>query len=116
MTTATDVCETTELDLDDLASAEDFLDYFGVNYDPAVVQVNRLHILQRFHNYLARRAVDGGVGESSCEEYRRCLLQAYSDFVVSDAMTEKVFRVHKRAAGIATIPVSAIGRTGRARG
>ncbi|HEX6735548.1 MAG TPA: nitrogenase-stabilizing/protective protein NifW, partial [Azonexus sp.] len=38
--------------MEDLVSAEDFLDYFAVPYEPSVVQVNRLHILQRFHDYL----------------------------------------------------------------
>ena len=40
--------------MEELVSAEDFLDYFAVPYDPAVVHVNRLHILQRFHDYLAK--------------------------------------------------------------
>jgi hypothetical protein len=40
--------------LEDLSSAEDILDYFGITYDPAVVHVNRLHILQRFHDYIAK--------------------------------------------------------------
>ena len=35
-----------ELDLQELSSAEDFLEYFGIAYDPSVVQVNRLHILK----------------------------------------------------------------------
>ena len=43
--------------MEDLVSAEDFLDYFAVPYDPAVVHVNRLHILQRFHDYLAKQAI-----------------------------------------------------------
>ena len=42
--------------LADLESAEDFLDHFGIAYDARVVQVNRLHILQRFHDYLAEAA------------------------------------------------------------
>jgi hypothetical protein len=37
--------------MEDLVSAEDFLDYFEVPYVPSVVHVNRLHILQRFHDY-----------------------------------------------------------------
>jgi nitrogenase-stabilizing/protective protein len=41
-----------ESDLKELSSAEDFLDYFGISYDLRIVQVNRLHILQRFHDYL----------------------------------------------------------------
>jgi hypothetical protein len=43
-----------DLDLEELSSAEDFLDYFGIDYDPTVVHVNRLHILQRFHDYLGQ--------------------------------------------------------------
>lgn len=98
--------------LDALESAEDFLEYFDVAYDPAVLQVCRLHILQRFHDYLARFPTPA---EVTHEQYRHCLAQAYEDFVHSDAMTEKVFRVLKRASGITTIPVSAIGRTTRVR-
>jgi nitrogenase-stabilizing/protective protein len=40
--------------MEELVSAEDFLNYFGIEYDPSVVHVNRLHILQRYHNYLGR--------------------------------------------------------------
>lgn len=114
MTAAIDP-EAEVIDLDDLESAEDFLEYFDVAYDTAVVHVNRLHILRRFHDYLARLEANGGTAGLSREDYRQCLLKAYSDFVLSDAMTEKVFRVLKRASGITTIPLSAIGRTARAR-
>lgn len=91
----------------ELESAEEFLDFFDVAYDPAVVHVNRLHILQRFHDYLGK-CPDPRV--PSHAEYRTSLALAYDDFVRSDAMTEKVFRVLKRASGITTIPLSAIGR------
>mgnify|MGYP001258229016 CR=1 FL=1 len=37
-----------------LSSAEDFLLFFGVPFEARVVQVNRLHILKRFHQYLHR--------------------------------------------------------------
>lgn len=85
--------------------AEDFLDHFSVAHERAIVQVNRLHILQRFHDYIAGRAMPG-----SFDDYRALLERAYADFVKSDAQTEKVFRVFRRAAGIATIPPTAIGR------
>ena len=81
------------LDLEELSSAEDFLDYFGIEYEPAVVHVNRLHILQRFHDYLA------GVEEMPADAAKRralhadLLARAYQDFLTSDAATEKVFRV-----------------------
>ena len=81
-----------DLELEELSSAEDFLDYFGVAYDPAVVQVNRLHILQRFHDYLEE--IDEPLDAANRRELYRGLLQsAYRDFVVSDARSEKVFRV-----------------------
>ena len=92
-------------ELAELESAEDFLDYFGIAYEPRVVQVNRLHILQRCHDYLGGRA---GVADAAA--YRVCLARAYADFLHSDALTEKVFGVFKRAAGIATVPLAAIGR------
>jgi nitrogenase-stabilizing/protective protein len=96
-----------ESDLAELESAEDFLDYFDVADDPKVVHVNRLHILQRFHDYLGKHRV---TGTPTRTEYRDSLAQSYDDFEHSDAMTEKVFRVLKRASGITTIPLSAIGR------
>jgi len=80
--------------IDELVSAEDFLDYFEVPYDPAVVQVNRLHILQRFHDYLARQAPNLPPEEGAQRGiYRLWLERAYLDFVHSDSLTEKVFAV-----------------------
>lgn len=85
-----------ELDLEELSSAEDFLEYFQIAFDPSVVQVNRLHILQRFHDYLAA----SGSGSNDAMEIRRVykvlLTRAYNDFVTSDARTEKVFKVFRR--------------------
>lgn len=78
--------------LEDLVSAEDFLDYFGIEYERSVVQVNRLHILQRFHNYLAKTALPDDETASRAV-HAKLLQQAYQDFVKSDALTEKVFKV-----------------------
>jgi nitrogenase-stabilizing/protective protein len=84
-----------ELDMDELSSAEDFLEYFQVPYDTRVVHVNRLHILQRFHDYLDR--LDGMPGDEDAQRsvYTEWLARAYADFVDSDAQTEKVFRVFR---------------------
>ncbi|MCX8017285.1 MAG: nitrogenase-stabilizing/protective protein NifW [Rhodocyclaceae bacterium] len=97
--------------LDDLAqleSAEDFLDYFAIDYRPTVVQVNRLHILKRFHDYLEGHRQR--VGEPDQAVYRSLLARAYEDFVHSDAYTEKVMRVHQKAAGLAHVSVGSIQR------
>jgi nitrogenase-stabilizing/protective protein len=84
-----------DLDLDELSSAEDFLEYFGIPFDAAVVHVNRLHILQRFHDYIGK--VDDMPEDDAGRQavYTRLLQQAYDDFVSSDAITEKVFKVFK---------------------
>ena len=81
------------LDLDGLESAEDFLDYFDIAYDPFVVHVNRLHILQRFHDYLAGVDEIPADAAESWALHADLLAGAYQDFVTSDARTEKVFRV-----------------------
>jgi len=94
-------------DLEELSSAEDFLDYFRITYDPKVVQVNRLHILQRFHDYLGEvdELPDGPAARWTLHADR--LAAAYHDFVVSDARTEKVFRVfHLHEPKTANIPLS----------
>jgi len=94
-----------EVDLEDLSSAEDFLNYFDVPYEPSVVHVNRLHILQRFHDYLAKQEA-GKAPEY--EAYRKWLVLAYEDFVKSNPLTERVFSVLQKADGSAFMPAGDI--------
>jgi nitrogenase-stabilizing/protective protein len=83
-----------EEELEELESAEDFLQYFQLDYDPSVVHVNRLHILQRFHDYLQKAAAEMPEHEAAKRAvYSKLLWRAYQDFVESDAQTEKVFKV-----------------------
>jgi nitrogenase-stabilizing/protective protein len=85
--------------LEDLVSAEDFLDYFEIPYEPSVVHVNRLHILQRFHDYLSRHTPNMPPEEDKQRGiYRLWLERAYQDFVTSDSLTEKVFAVFQNVA------------------
>lgn len=79
--------------LEDLSAAEEFLEYFGIEYDARTVQVNRLHILQRFHDYIAKAGCMPQDDAQRRTAYARHLQQAYDDFVQSDALTEKVFKV-----------------------
>ncbi|WP_221797336.1 nitrogenase-stabilizing/protective protein NifW [Oceanobacter mangrovi] len=85
--------------LDELVSAEDFLEYFAIPFDAAVVHVNRLHIMQRFHDYLSQSGDSLAEYEDNEESlksvYQALLTRAYQDFVESDALTEKVFKVFK---------------------
>lgn len=82
-----------ELDMDELSSAEDFLEYFEIDFDPSVVHVNRLHILQRFHDYMAEIQDPPEDEQELFGIYADLLKGAYEDFVKSDAVTEKVFKV-----------------------
>lgn len=91
--------------MEELSSAEEFLDFFGVEYDPAVVRVHRLHILQRFHDYLATNG-------ATFETCAGSLQQAYEDFVRSDARSEKVFKVFRRSGSVSFVPVTSIARRG----
>lgn len=85
-----------EEDMEDLESAEDFLQYFELEFDAAIVHVNRLHILQRFHNYINQGGDNMPEDEDSKRQvYKQLLDRAYHDFVGSDAQTEKVFKVFK---------------------
>jgi len=82
--------------LEELSSAEDFLDFFDVEYEQRVVHVNRLHILQRFHNYLSDVNEHIPSDEEKCRSvYKNLLENAYNDFVNSDAKTEKVLKIYK---------------------
>jgi nitrogenase-stabilizing/protective protein len=94
--------------MEELVSAEDFLNYFGIEHDTAVVQVNRLHILQRFHNYLGKTTMPD-VEAARRMMYTTLLQQAYQDFVKSDALTEKVFKVfHMHEPQVKFVPISSI--------
>lgn len=100
------MCELEE-DLKELSSAEEFLEFFEIPYDPKIVHVNRLHILQRFHDYLSKFDKD----QLDSDTYREQLQRAYQDFVVSTAQQEKVFKVFKMfEPQVVSIPISAISR------
>jgi nitrogenase-stabilizing/protective protein len=79
--------------MEDLSSAEEFLDFFAISYEPSVVQVNRLHILQRFHDYISTAGELAPDEDERRAQYTGLLQQAYQDFLESDALTEKVFKV-----------------------
>ena len=96
--------------MEELCAAEDFLTFFGVAYDASVVHVNRLHILQRYHDYLAHNPCAEAGEAARRAHYRRFLELAYTDFTRSDAVTEKVFAVFRKASGTAFVPLGSIQR------
>lgn len=80
--------------LSKLSAAEEFLDYLDVEYDQRVVNVNRLHILKRFQQYMAATPYQSNADDSQLRDTCRSLLtDAYHDFVTSTAQREKLFKV-----------------------
>jgi nitrogenase-stabilizing/protective protein len=84
-----------------LSAAEEFFSFLAVPYDPAVVHVNRLHILKRFNQYLrtTKPAVADLQAEAQYQACRGLLIRAYEDFVRSTPAQEKVFKVFQDAEG-----------------
>ncbi len=92
-----------------LSSAEDFLLHFGVPFDERIVQVNRLHILKRFYQYLHK--ADGLTGLGDVElfrRYRSMLQDAYQDFVRSTPAQERVFKVFQEADGTRSVSLDSL--------
>ena len=82
--------------LSQLSSAEDFFRFLAVPYDPAVLDVARLHILKRMGDNLRKAAAE--TDESKARAYFRAHLErAYQDFVNSSPIQERVFKVHRDA-------------------
>lgn len=101
--------------LTQLSAAEDFLAFFAVPYEQAVVNVNRLHILKRFQQYLRAEPGLAGLDDLAVfRRYRELLSRAYGDFVRSTPAQEKVFKVFQDADG-QRVPVAALRATVPAR-
>ncbi|MEM1394232.1 MAG: nitrogenase-stabilizing/protective protein NifW [Cyanobacteria bacterium P01_D01_bin.116] len=78
-----------------LVNTEDYFQFFGLKYDQKVVHVNRLHILQKFSEYI--KEIDKNNSELNDEErlgkYREALSNAYQVFIESTPQEEKLFKV-----------------------
>ena len=84
-------------ELSRLSAAEDFFAVLGVDYDPAVVNVARLHILRRMGQYL-RDTDFAALGPDAVRDAcRQTLARAYDDFQRSTPIAERVFKVHQDA-------------------
>ena len=80
-------------DLEKLHAAEDFFTYLKVDFDPALVQVARLHILKRMGKYLAGKDFSGASEEAIFAGASETLALAYQDFVASRPIDQRVFKV-----------------------
>ncbi|WP_088891448.1 nitrogenase-stabilizing/protective protein NifW [Leptolyngbya ohadii] len=78
-----------------LVNAEEYFEFFQLPYDPQVVNVNRLHILQKFSALIKPIASQSpDLSESELlDRYRSALQEAYDTFLTSSPLTEKLFKV-----------------------
>jgi nitrogenase-stabilizing/protective protein len=82
--------------LSKLSSAEDFFHFLEVPYERSVLDVARLHILRRMGDNLRKASPE--LDEAKARGYFRAHLErAYSDFLDSSPMAERVFKVHQTA-------------------
>ncbi|MEH2302305.1 MAG: nitrogenase-stabilizing/protective protein NifW [Nostoc sp.] len=78
-----------------LVDAEEFFQFFNMSYDLEVVNVNRLHILKKFSQYI--KQIDDQSLDLSQEErlnqYSLALQKAYQVFIESTPHEQKLFKV-----------------------
>lgn len=78
-----------------LVNAEEYFEFFELPYDLQFVNINRLHILQKFSTLI--KAIDAESPDLSetdkLDQYRDALMKAYDTFTTSSPLTEKLFKV-----------------------
>ncbi|MFQ4141516.1 nitrogenase-stabilizing/protective protein NifW [Chlorogloeopsis sp. ULAP02] len=78
-----------------LTEAEEYFEFFQLPYDQKVVNVNRLHILKKFSQYI--QEIDENYTDLSSKDklskYCEALQQAYQVFLESTPQEQKLFKV-----------------------
>ena len=75
-----------------LKDAEEYFDFFGISYDPKIVDINRLHILRKFSQLV--QTVDNNQSDSALlAAYLQELRYAYDLFLTSNSVEHKLFKV-----------------------
>jgi nitrogenase-stabilizing/protective protein len=79
-----------------LTDAEEYFKFFELEYDPKLVNVNRLHILKKFSQFISE--IDSNselTNEEKLNQYSLALQQAYQTFLESSPQEQKLFKVFK---------------------
>lgn len=92
-----------------LSAAEEFFRYFDLEFDQRALDINRLHILKRYQQYLRRdEALTTLDADALRARHREHLACAYEDFLHSNAVAEKVFKVFHQARGQQHVPLDTL--------
>lgn len=78
-----------------LVDAEEFLKFFNLPYDQHFVNVNRLHILKKFSQFMSEvdEAYPGLNDEEKLNKYCEAFQKAYQVFEESTPHEQKLFKV-----------------------
>ncbi|MBE9046088.1 nitrogenase-stabilizing/protective protein NifW [Pleurocapsales cyanobacterium LEGE 10410] len=78
-----------------LTNAEDYLQFFDIEYDREFVNINRLHILKKFSDLI--KEVDAAFPDvdeaEKLEKYGMALEEAYQVYLTSSPLETKLFKV-----------------------
>jgi nitrogenase-stabilizing/protective protein len=78
-----------------ITTAEDYFEFFKLPYDQKFVNVNRLHILKKFSQFIDE--INSSNPDLSEDEklnnYRDALIQAYEIFLSKTPLETKLFKV-----------------------
>lgn len=78
-----------------ITNAEAYFEFFQLEYDPKVVNVNRLHILKKFSQLIAE--IDAEATEltevEQLNRYQEALVQSYNVFLTTSPLQTKLFKV-----------------------
>ncbi|TVQ17733.1 MAG: nitrogenase-stabilizing/protective protein NifW [Leptolyngbya sp. DLM2.Bin15] len=75
-----------------IKDAEAYFEFFGLAYDPQIVNVNRLHILRKF-SQLVKTEDPSQDDDQLLKAYRQALQTAYNLFITSNSVEQKLFKV-----------------------
>lgn len=83
-----------------LSTAEEYFNFFNLPCDPQIVSINRLHILQKFSQLMQSIEPDPNLSESDrLAQYRVALESAYTLFLTSSPLEQKLFKVFQKKPG-----------------
>ena len=79
--------------LNGLSAAEEFFSALDVSFDQSILNISRLHILKRFNEYIEKSNLEDIDHNMKFEVCRDALTRAYNDFIKSNGVKERVFKV-----------------------